>query len=176
MRELAASGITVTVSCRVLLLARQPYYRWVADPVTPTEIVWAYRANALLNAHREDPELGYRLLADEVRENGEGMCDRIAWQITSTYGWWSVFGKHRHRRGAGPAVHDDRCAVIDKNRRIRHEFTARTPNQLWLTDITEHYTSWIPVVVATCAFKMLLVKQPFVRRGCPNLSSFAVVR
>jgi len=27
--ELAADGIPVSVSCRVLGLARQPYYRWV---------------------------------------------------------------------------------------------------------------------------------------------------
>ncbi len=26
--ELAADGIPVTVSCRVLKLTRQPYYRW----------------------------------------------------------------------------------------------------------------------------------------------------
>lgn len=30
--ELAADGIPVAVSCRVLKLARQPYYRWVKSP------------------------------------------------------------------------------------------------------------------------------------------------
>lgn len=30
--ELADAGIPVTVSCRVLKLARQPYYRWRNDP------------------------------------------------------------------------------------------------------------------------------------------------
>jgi transposase-like protein len=30
--ELAASGIPVTVTCRVLKLSRQPYYRWLAAP------------------------------------------------------------------------------------------------------------------------------------------------
>ena len=34
MKELAADGIAVAVTCRVLKLARQPYYRWLADPVT----------------------------------------------------------------------------------------------------------------------------------------------
>ena len=28
VRELAADGIPVAVTCRVLKLARQPYYRW----------------------------------------------------------------------------------------------------------------------------------------------------
>jgi len=34
VRELADDGIPVTVTCRVLKIARQPYYRWLASPVT----------------------------------------------------------------------------------------------------------------------------------------------
>ena len=34
VRELAVDGVPVTVTCRVLKIARQPYYRWLADPVT----------------------------------------------------------------------------------------------------------------------------------------------
>ncbi|RDI23298.1 hypothetical protein DEU38_112162, partial [Rhodococcus sp. AG1013] len=30
VRELAADGIPVAVTCRVLGIARQPYYRWLA--------------------------------------------------------------------------------------------------------------------------------------------------
>jgi hypothetical protein len=44
--ELAAGGIPVAVTCRVLKIARQPYYRWLAQPVTPAELEQAYRANA----------------------------------------------------------------------------------------------------------------------------------
>lgn len=67
MRELAVDGIPVTVTCRVLKLARQSYYRWLAQPVTTSELEEAYRANALFDAHRDDPEFGHRLLADEAR-------------------------------------------------------------------------------------------------------------
>ncbi|RKW69868.1 IS3 family transposase [Galactobacter caseinivorans] len=141
--ELAAAGIPVTVTCRVLKLARQPYYRWLAGPITPSEVVEAYRANALFDAHKDDPEFGHRLLADEARDAGEAMADRTAWRITTANGWWSVFGKKRGRNGKkpGPAVHDDLCTVTDEKGRVRHEFTADRPNQLWLTDITEHKTS-----------------------------------
>ena len=38
MSELAADGIPVAVTCRVLQLARQPYYRWLANPVTDAEM------------------------------------------------------------------------------------------------------------------------------------------
>jgi len=142
VKELAVSGIPVTVTCRVLKLSRQPYYRWLADPITPSERVEAYRANVLFHAHRDDPEFGHRLLADEARAAGETMADRTAWRITSANGWWSAFGKKRGKNGKkpGPAVHDDLCTVTDKNGRVRHVFTASGPNQLWLTDITEHKT------------------------------------
>jgi putative transposase len=78
VRELAGDGIPVTVTCRVLNIARQPYYRWLASPVTDAELAQAYRANALLDAHRDDPEFGYRFLLDEAREAGEVMAARTA--------------------------------------------------------------------------------------------------
>jgi len=127
----------------VLKLSRQPYYRWLTNPITPSEVVEAYRANALFDAHQDDPEFGHRLLADEARGNGEAMADRTAWRIASSNGWFSAFGKPKRSkaRRPGPPVHDDRCAVIDEHGRTRHVFTADAPNQLWLTDITEHKTA-----------------------------------
>ncbi|WP_100814154.1 IS3 family transposase [Microbacterium lacus] len=141
--ELAAAGIPVTVTCRVLKLSRQPYYRWLAAPILPSEVVEAYRANALFDAHKDDPEFGHRLLADEAAEAGEAMADRTAWRIASSNGWWSAFGKKRGRNGKkpGPPVHDDLCAVIDEDGRTRHVFAAKAPNERWLVDITEHKTA-----------------------------------
>lgn len=136
MKELAEGRkVPVSVTCRVLKLARQPYYRWLADPITDAELVEAYRANALFDAHRDDPEFGHRLLADEARAAGEAMADRTAWRICTDNGWWSAFGKKKARgkgKRPGPPVHDDL---------VGREFTADTPNQLWLTDITEHRTA-----------------------------------
>jgi len=55
VRELAVDGVPVTVTCRVLKIARQPYYRWLVSPVTDAEVTAAYRANALFDAHHDDP-------------------------------------------------------------------------------------------------------------------------
>jgi len=123
----------VAVTCRVLKLARQPYYRWRAHPITDAELVEAYRANALFDAHHEDPEFGYRYLLDEACHAGEPMAERTAWRICSQQGLWSVFGKKRGKNGKpGPPVHDDL---------VERDFTASEPNTLWLSDITEHRTS-----------------------------------
>ncbi|MEU2339853.1 IS3 family transposase [Streptomyces sp. NPDC013172] len=133
VKELAADGMPVAVTCRVLKLARQPYYRWLDKPVTAAVLEQAYRANALFDAHRDDPEFGYRFLADEARDAGARMADRTAWRICRDNHWWSAFGKKRGRiKKAGPPVHDDL---------VRRDFTAGGPNRLWLTDITEHATS-----------------------------------
>jgi transposase InsO family protein len=134
VRELAADGIPVTVTCRVLKIARQPYYRWCEAPVTDADWTAAHRADALFDAHREDLEFGYRFLADEAAAAGQPMADRTAWRICSDNGWWSVFGKRKayaKARKAGTPAHDDL---------VQRDFTATGPNLLWLTDITEHPT------------------------------------
>ena len=130
MSELAADGISVAVSLRVLKLSRQPYYRWRKQQFTESELVEAYRANALFDAHREDPEFGYRFLVGEAAEAGEVMCERTAWRICRDNQWWSVFGKKRGKNGKrpGPPVHDDL---------VKRDFTADDVNELWLTDRSE---------------------------------------
>jgi putative transposase len=133
VRELADDGIPVTVTCRVLKIARQPYYRWLSHPVTAAELDEAHVANAVFDAHRDDPEFGYRFLADEIRAAGHDVCDRTVWRICRDNGWWSSFGKPRRRKGRSPGTpaHDDL---------VRRNFTAKGPNRLWLADITEHPT------------------------------------
>jgi transposase-like protein len=125
VRELAEDGIPVTVTCRALNLARQPYYRWLNQPVTDTGLNKAHIANTVFNAHRDDPEFGYWFLADEARDAGHDVCDRTVWRICSDVGWWSVFDKKGtqslstghagsrrsrasdlHRRGSEPTVAD----------------------------------------------------------------------
>ena len=134
VRELAVDGIPVTVTCRVLKLARQPYYRWLTGPVGRRELARAYLADAVFDAHLDDPEFGHRLLADEARNAGQTGCDRTVWRICRDQRWWSAFGKKRGLNGKkpGPPAHEDR---------VRRDFHADAANQLWLTDITEHPTA-----------------------------------
>jgi putative transposase len=44
VRELAVDGIPVAVTCRVLKLCRQQYYRWLAEPITAAELDEAWIA------------------------------------------------------------------------------------------------------------------------------------
>ena len=136
VRELADDGIPVTVSSRVLDLGRSAYYRWLDTPIVESQLDEAYLANAIHDAHLDDPEFGYRFLADEVRQLNEHaeVSDRVVWRICRDNGWWSVFGKPRRGKASKPGTpsHDDL---------VRRDFTASAPNQLWLSDITEHRTT-----------------------------------
>lgn len=113
-------------------------------PIKSSAVLRAYRANALFDAHRDDPEFGYRLMADEASEAGQAMADRTEWRITASNGWWSSFGKCQARgksRKPGPPAHDDLCVMVDEYGVTRHVVNAQVPNRLWLTDITEHPTA-----------------------------------
>ena len=135
VRDLAEDGVPVSVTCRVLKIARQPYYRWLANPVTDQEWEEAHRLNALIDAHRDDPEFGYRYLADTAEEDaGVKMAHRTAWRLCHFQGVFSVISKRKKGKSTrpGPPVHDDL---------VRRQFsTVKTLNQVWLTDITEHHT------------------------------------
>lgn len=134
MTELQRDGIPVTVTCRVLNLCRQQYYRWLKAPFTDAELDEAWLTNAIFDAHEADPEFGYRYLADELRADGWDVSDRTVWRICSANGWWASFTlKARNRKSKNPSTpaHDDL---------VQRDFTADGPNELWVSDITEHRT------------------------------------
>ena len=90
VRELAADGVPVAVTCRVLKIARQPFYRWLAEPVTQAEWDQAHLVNAIIDAHADDPEFGRRLIVDELRDAGFTVSDRTGWKRCSEHEVWSV--------------------------------------------------------------------------------------
>ena len=137
VRELAAAGapirVPVAVTCRVLKIAKQPFYRWLKAPVSTRDWDDAQLTNAAIDAHEEAPTFGYRLIADELTDLGFEVSERRVWRLCSQQG--IVSATTRKKRGKagkqGPPVHDDL---------VQRQFTAAGPNQLWLTDITEHWT------------------------------------
>ena len=130
--DLAADGIPVAVACRVLSFSKQAFYAWKAAPVTERDWSDAHLINAALDVHRDDPAFGYRFIADELEDQGFSAGENRVARLCSSQRIWSVFAKKRGlTRKAGPPVHDDH---------VRRDFTATAPDQLWLTDITEHRT------------------------------------
>lgn len=124
--------VPVAVTCRVLGFSRQAFYAWDKNPVSDRDLDDAYLTNAAIDVHADDPEFGYRFVADELAAAGHVASERRVWRLCSQA---RIFSAHSRKRGTakrpGPPVHDDL---------VQRDFTAHGPNQLWLTDITEHHT------------------------------------
>ena len=142
---MAATGarirVPVAVACRVLGLTAQGYYKWLKDPVSRRDWDDAHVIDALLGIHEDDPTLGYWFLTDELADVAITASENQVWRLCSTAG---VFASHHRRKTKagkpGPPVHDDLLAVVDEKGRVTHQFVAAAPNEVWLTDITEHPT------------------------------------
>ena len=135
VRDLAAEGIPVRLTCGVLGHSRQAYYAWLAQPVGARELQDAYLTNALIDAHGDDPEFGYRFLTDELERAGHDVGERRVWRLCSQQRLWSTTvrkGRRGNGKSPGPAVHDDH---------VQRNFAAAEPDQVWVTDITEHPTA-----------------------------------
>ncbi len=131
--DLADDGIPVTVTCRVLGFSKQAFYKWKADPVSRRDWDDAHLVNAAIDIHHDDPEFGYRFITDELADQGIHASRNRINRLCTAQRLWSVHSRKRGlSRKSGPPVHDDL---------VRREFTAAEPNQLWLTDITEHPTA-----------------------------------
>ena len=76
VRELAADGFPVTVTCRVLKFSTKNYYRWLRNPVTRRDFENAYLTNAAIDAHHDDPVFGYWFIADELTDAGFSASER----------------------------------------------------------------------------------------------------
>ncbi len=134
VRDLAADGIPVAVTCRVLKFSKQAFYAWRAQPVSQRDWDDAHLLNAAVDIHAADPEFGYRFIADElIAEHGIRAGENRVQRLCSAQRLWSVHARKRGlNRKAGPPVHDD---VVGRR------FVATRPNQLWRTDLTEHRTA-----------------------------------
>ena len=141
--DLAADGVPVAVTCRVLGFSKQAFYAWRQNPVSQRDWDDAHLINAALDVHRDDPAFGYRFIADELPARGVTAGENRVARLCSQQRIWSVFSKKRGlSRKAGPPVHDDLVA---------RQFTAAGPDRTWLTDITEHPTAEGKLYL--CAFK-----------------------
>lgn len=144
--ELAAESIPVDVSCRVLGFSRQAFYKWRANPISQRDWDDAHVINAALDIHADDPEFGYRLIADELHTQGNDVSEWRVQRLCSLQQIYSTIWTRSRRRGSsktpGPAVADDH---------VRREFTATELDRIWLTDISEHPT--LEGKIYICAIK-----------------------
>jgi transposase InsO family protein len=145
VRDLAADGVPVRLTCGMLGFSTQAFYKWQKDPCADRDWRDAHLTNAIVDVHADDPEFGYRFIADELDRAGTPTNERRVWRLCRDQRIWSTTtkkGRKQQTKSPGPPVHDDL---------VRREFSAPAPNVVWLTDITEHPT--VEGKVYVCSIK-----------------------
>lgn len=110
VRDLAAEGIPVVVTCEVLGFSPQAFYKWRANPVCDREWDDAHLTNAIVDIHADDPEFGYRFIADELEAAGHQAGETRVHRLCREHKVWSTTtkkGRKSSGKRPGPAVHDD---------------------------------------------------------------------
>lgn len=122
------------MTCRVLGFSPQAFYKWRVNPVSSRDWDDAHLVDRARDIHADDPVFGYRFITDELEaEHGIRASENRVHRLCRQHRIFSVLARKTGRRTRpGEPVHDDL---------VRRAFGAKTPNQLWFTDITEHPTA-----------------------------------
>ncbi len=90
VQELAAEGIPVRLTCGVPGFSTQAFYKWQSRPCSDRDLDDAHLTNALVDLHADDPEFGYRFLADELQAAGHRVGERRVWRLCRQQRLWST--------------------------------------------------------------------------------------
>lgn len=134
VRDLAARGFPVRLTCGVLGFSAQAFYKWCQGPCSERDWADAHPVNAIVDVHREDPPFGYRFIADELKAMGHEVSETRVHKLCRQHRIWSTTtkkGRKASGKTPGPPVADDL---------VQRDFSAPAPDMVWLTDITEHPT------------------------------------
>lgn len=150
--HLASTGVAVDHSCRVLGVTRQNYYKHKRTPTTPTRLRREWLTGLIREVHvASRGTYGYRRIHAELTLGmGITVCERTVWLLMSLAGIYGLPGPARVKRLRGVATADD--LVNRKFHRVR-------PNELWVTDITQHRTreGWLYCAAVLDAYSRRIV-------------------
>lgn len=130
------------MACRLLSVAESGYYAWRRRPPSAREVRHAWLTEQIQAVHTASRgTYGSRRVHAELTL---GLSLQVGHnQVELLMARAGIKGLPGNRR---PRPRHETPTATDLVERM---FTREAPNRLWVTDITEHRTSWIPAVVAT---------------------------
>jgi hypothetical protein len=141
------SDLPVTVCCRVMKVSRAGFYQRRSEPVTDAELAEAYAANTVFDIWAMSRRsYGSPRVRDELQLGMGQRCSK-----PQAERWMRACGavgiNYPARRGKNGCTRrdgsDPNLDLVSRN------FDPDGPDRLWVMDVTEHPTAWIPAVVAT---------------------------
>lgn len=134
IEALTGQGIDVRHACRVLGVSRGGYYAWRDRPISKTGLRRIWLAREIIEIHKQSRgTYGVPRVTAELRfGRGVPIGQNTVRSIMVELGLKGIPNR-RPPKGAKMA----RITSLDL---VRRNFHRSAPNQLWLTDITEHPT------------------------------------
>ena len=150
--RLVDAGAPVDRCCRILGVARQNYYKHKRTPTTPRQLRREWLTGLIREVHvASRGTYGYRRVHAELTLGmGVQVCPRTVSVLMTQAGIHGLPGPVRIKRLRGVVTADD--LVNRKFHRLR-------PNELWVTDITQHRTreGWVYCAAVLDAFSRKIV-------------------
>lgn len=130
---IAAKGLPVQVALRVLGVSSSGYYEWRDRPPSPRTLRHAWLSEIVRRAHADSRGVygARRIYAELTLGQGIAVGRQTVELLMRRAGIQGIAGRPRFRRMGNTAT----CSDL-----VRRDFQRDGPNQLWVTDITEHPT------------------------------------
>lgn len=163
IESLTGQGINVRHACRVLGVSESGYYAWKDRPPSPRTLRRIWLAREITDIHKASGgTYGALRVTAELRRGrhvivGHNTIESIMQQL-------GIKGLPTRRLPKGARVQS--VTSLDL---VRREFRRRAPNELWMTDITEHpparvrstaASSWMPSRAWLSAGPSIAPKRP----------------
>jgi putative transposase len=131
--RLVDAGVPLERCCRVLGISRQNYYKHKRRPTTATQLRRQWLTGLIREIHvASRGTYGYRRIHAELTLGmGITVCPRTVSVLMTVAGIYGLPGPVRAKRLRGVVTADDL---------VNRKFHRLAPNELWVTDITQHRT------------------------------------
>lgn len=130
---LVAAGHPVLTCCRILGVSKPGYYRYRRRPTSPTQLRRQWLTGLIQEVHLASRgTYGYRRVHAELTMGMDvTVSSRLVFTLMHTAGIYGLPGPARIKRLRG---------VVTAGDLVNRKFHRVMPNELWVTDITEHRT------------------------------------
>ena len=131
--RLVDAGLPAKVCCRVLGVSSPGYYRYRRRPICPTQMRRQWLTGLIREVHIASRGTygSRRVHAELTLAMGVQVSERLVAVLMSNAGIFGLPGPARVKRLRGVVTADDL---------VNRKFHRLQPNELWVTDITEHPT------------------------------------
>ncbi len=149
---MAAEGLPVQLACRVLGVSESGYYAWRKRAPSARAIRHAWLTDQIREVHLTSRGTygARRVQAELVLGRGVTVGHQAVEYLMRQAGIQGLSGRPRYRRAPHYATAGDL---------VKRDFSRGAPDQLWVTDITEHPTRegkvYCAVVLDACSRKVV---------------------